>query len=169
MNIADEREVPDGVKRVISIVHQSNVSYQLHSFEKPAHHASEAADLLQCPLGAVVKSLVFRGDATGEMVLVLVSGENRADTGLVNSLVGQPVRPAAPEDVFTETGFPVGAVPPFGLNGKYRTIIDADLMTYDRVWGSAGSAKILLGITPQDLQKLSKGSVECIKRIRDEK
>lgn len=169
MNLSDEKEVPDGVRRVLSVLDQTQTPYQLQSFETTAHHANEAAHLLGCPLGAIVKSLVFQADSTGEMALVLVSGENRADIDLLRHLISRPVRPAAPGAVHRATGYSVGAVPPFGLKGEYRTIIDADLMAYEQVWGSAGSVRILLGITPQDLQKLTRGHVERIKCIPEEK
>jgi len=54
------------------------------------------------------------------------------------------------------------------LDGDYRTIMDADLMTHKRIWSSAGAVRILLGVTPQALQKLSQGRVECIKYFREE-
>lgn len=163
MKNMDGTAVPDGVKQVLSELERNHIPYQLRSFEAPARRARDAAALLDCPLGAVVKSLLFQEKSTGELFLALVSGENRADADLLKSLVGDSVRPAAPEVVNKMTGYPVGAVPPFGMKEAYRTFIDADLMAYELVWASAGASNILVGLAPEDLQLLSQGCVEVIK------
>ena len=167
MKAPDEKDVPEGVEQVLALIGKFHVPYQLRTFDSPAHHAHEAAALLGCPLGAIIKSLLFQSTSTGEMLLVLVSGENRADVDLLRDLTGQSVRPASPGEVLKRTGYAVGAVPPFGMQGVSQTIIDVDLMAWERVWGSAGSVNILLGIAPKDLQDLSHGRVEAIKLVRE--
>src|SRR5689334_13785000 len=58
--------------------------------------APEAAAAVGCELGAIVKSLVFRGVESGEPVLALVSGDNRADEHLIEQAIGEHVeRPDA--------------------------------------------------------------------------
>jgi len=139
----------------------AGVAYDLVIFESSAHKATQAAELLRCPLGAIVKSLVFRGGITGKLVLVLVSGENRADPRRLTAIFGEPVQPAKPGDVLAEAGYSVGAVPPFALAGDFPVLIDADIMAQDQVWAAAGSAHVLFVIRPVDLVSLSGGqSVE---------
>ena len=167
MKEPDEKDIPEEVEQVLALLGQYHVPYQLRTFDAPAHHAHEAAVLLDCPLGAIIKSLLFQSTSTGEMLLVLVSGENRADVDLLRDLTGQSVRPASPGEILKRTGYSVGAVPPFGMQGVNQTIIDVDLMAWERVWGSAGSVNILLGIAPKDMQDLSRGRVEAIKFLRE--
>jgi Cys-tRNA(Pro) deacylase len=156
---------PKEIKPVLSHLKQKRIDYQIRTFESPAHHANEAAELLSCPLGAVVKSLVFQKDSTGEILLVLVSGKNRVDMEKLNALVGERTHPASPQMVIKKTGYPVGAVPPFGISGALPVFIDEDLQGYDLVWGSAGTVNILLGIAPGDLQYISGGQIVIIKEI----
>ena len=163
MTSSTKMHYPDATRRVLSVLEQHNTAYELRSYEVPAHHAVEAAALLGSPLGAVVKSLVFQNDSEPEMILVLVSGENRVNVSLLNNLVKGSCHQASPDSVQEEVGYPVGAVPPFGLKRQFSVFVDRDLMAYELVWGSAGSINVLLGIPPNDLVKLSLGRVEQLK------
>ncbi len=153
---------PEFLKKFLAVLDEHAAPYQLRRFDKPAHHASQAAKLLHCSLGAVVKSLVFTGSEDGKFLLVLVSGENRVDLEQITKLVGDQVKLANPKDIFSLTGYEVGAVPPFGVDGNHLTIIDADLMAFEYVWAAAGSQNILIKIAPTDLRQLSRGMIEKI-------
>ena len=164
MNKIDADHYPPNVLAVVKVLVENEIPYELRAFDAPARQASQAAGLVDCPLGAIVKSLVFEKTATGELMLVLVSGQNRADEHKLSTLVGEPVQPAKPEKVLAETGFVVGAVPPCGLDGIVETIIDADLMPYQNIWASAGAINTLMRIQPVDLYKLTGGRIEDIKQ-----
>ncbi len=164
-----EQHYPEGVVAVLQTLVDGDEPYQVRSFDKPAHHASEAAELLGCALGAVVKSLIFQLTRSGGMVLVLVSGKNRADMQRLAHILGEPVRTASPEDVLAFTGYPVGSVPPFGVKGDCSVIIDADLMTFEQVWAAAGSAHILIGLSSHALKQISRGNVKVIKQRKRRK
>ncbi|MDF1520999.1 MAG: YbaK/EbsC family protein [Brevefilum sp.] len=156
-------EIPEKVKKVLGVLIQFGYRYDLRFFNQCAHHARQAAELLKCPLGAVVKSLVFENEGQAEFILVLASGQNRVDIKSVSNVIGGKVLPAKPESVLTITGFPVGAVPPFGVEGDPQVIIDADLLTFREVWAAAGSANYLMGFESRYLQKLTQGNVYNIK------
>ncbi len=155
---------PEGTIRLLDLLKEKGVDYELRSFETPAHHAKQAAALLNCPLGAVVKSLVFKEISGEKTLLVLVSGSNRVDLDALTNIVGAAVKPAHPRHVQALTGYEVGAVPPFGVNREVQTIIDADLMTYDHLWAAAGCANILIRIASSDLYKFTGGQVNIIKQ-----
>lgn len=161
---ADDLEIPDGVLRVLDFLDSHNCEYQLHIVEEQAHHAKEAADILGCPLGAVVKSLIFTNKDQDNFVLVLVSGQNRADKKKLEEILGQQISPARPDKVHTFTGYPVGAVPPFGLRSDVPVIIDEDLLDYHYVWSSAGSEHILMKFQSLLLGKITGGKVCNIKK-----
>lgn len=149
----------DKVDLLITILDREAVSYQVRRFDKPAHHANQAAGLVNCSLGAVVKSLVLTSAESDSFLLVLVSGKNKLDFDQISKLVGCIVQMAGPIDVFGLTGFEVGAVPPFGVEGHYSTFIDEELMSYEYVWAAAGSQKILIRLTPADLRQICNGQV----------
>ncbi len=158
-----ESQYPPQVQKVLAAAESVGVAVQVRHFDSPGKTAQQAADLLGCPLGAIVKSLVFQGQESGEMALVLVSGKNRADLAILGACLEESVKPASPADVLNWTGFRVGAVPPFGIEGDYPVLMDSDLFEFDRVWASGGSDFDLLGLTPAALWAVSGAEVRDIK------
>jgi prolyl-tRNA editing enzyme YbaK/EbsC (Cys-tRNA(Pro) deacylase) len=147
------QKFPEEVSKVLEVLNSQDMDHQVRVFDAPAHHAREAAELLNCPLGAVVKSLVFASKDQEKFVLVLVSGQNRADNQKLSKITGFGVLTAKPERVLALTGYPVGAVPPFGADLELPVIIDQDLMTYQNLWASAGSSHILVNFESVILKK----------------
>lgn len=161
-----QREFADFPKKVqdnLAHLDALGVPYQIEVFKEPAHRASQAAELLGCELGAVVKSLVFLIGGEG-LLLVLVSGENRVEMNRLKALIGQEITQAKPSDVRRLTGYEVGSVPPFGIPGDFLVLIDEDLLGHAFVWAAAGSAYILIRFAPTTLQQLSGGKVYAIKK-----
>lgn len=156
---------PQEIQKVMAAANKAGISYQIRHFDSPGKTAQQAADLLGCPLGAIVKSVVFQMQETGEMLLVLVSGQNRADLDLLSDLFGEPVKAASPADVLAWSGFRVGAVPPFGIDGDYPVLMDDDLFGFDQVWASGGSDFDLMGLTPAGLWAVSGAEVKTIKKV----
>lgn len=156
-------DFPDNVNKVLGVFKKFGFSYQIRTFNQSAHHAEQAARLLGCSLGAVVKSLVFETKGQTAFILVLVSGQNRVDSEALSEIIGSKVFPAKAEKVLTLTGYPVGAVPPFGIDADPPVIIDADLLSYQDVWAAAGSVKYLMGFKSKWLPRLTQGNVHDIK------
>ena len=156
-------EFPESVQKNLASLDERHVSYQVKYFEEPAHRADDAADLLGCQLGEIVKSLVFLMEGK-DLLLVLVSGENRVDLKQLKAQTGKEISQAKPADVKRLTGYTVGSVPPFGIPGEFPVLIDEDLFNYPCVWAAAGSAHILIRLTPMDLQQLSGGNVIAVKK-----
>jgi prolyl-tRNA editing enzyme YbaK/EbsC (Cys-tRNA(Pro) deacylase) len=124
--------------------------------------APEAAAAVGCPLGAIVKSLVFRGADSGDAVLVLVSGDNRADEARVAETVGEPVARADADFVRASTGFAIGGVPPVGHPAPLRTLFDRDLLRFDTVWAAAGTPRAVFGVAPDTLARAAGGRMAAI-------
>ncbi len=94
--------------------HLPGVSVRL--LDRSTATAVEAAAAVGCPLGAIVKSLLFLAD--GQPRLVLVAGDRKADQHLLAALWGisrKRIRIADPETVRQVTGYEVGGVPPVAL------------------------------------------------------
>lgn len=165
MTTIDQHLYPPGVQTILTILSDHDIQFEVKLFQSPAHTASQAADLLGCPLGAIVKSLVFQKKSGCELVLVLVSGKNRVDIDKLTALVGAQVAVAKPETVLSKTGYAVGAVPPIGIKAVKQTILDADLTGYEHIWASAGALNILMRLTPEDLCNLTNCQIEEIKQV----
>ena len=159
------KKFPDEVLAVLSVLDAKEFNYQVRAFEAPAHHAREAAALLDCPIGAIIKSLMFKTRGHDKYILVLVSGQNRADRKKLSKIIGEQVVKAQPDEVLIETGYPVGAVPPFAVDYNFQVIIDKELMSFQNLWASAGSGHILVSFESSNLKDLTGGWIFDIKEI----
>ena len=161
----DNKEYPEKVINVLKVLDSYDCDYQVRTFEEPAHHAKQAAALLNCPLGAVVKSLVFGIEGQEKYLLILVSGQNKVYRRKLAKIIGKQVYPAKPEKVLSVTGYPVGAVPPFGLRADLPVIIDEDLMNFQNLWASAGSVNALVKFQSSIMDQITNGKVYDIKKF----
>jgi len=113
--------------------------------------APEAAAAVGCELGAIVKSLVMRGAMTGDPVIALVSGANRADEALVADAVGEPVQRPDAAYVRETAGYSIGGIPPVGHRAPMRTVLDEDLLRFETVWAAAGTPDAVFPVAPAAL------------------
>jgi prolyl-tRNA editing enzyme YbaK/EbsC (Cys-tRNA(Pro) deacylase) len=133
------------------------------ALDEPGRTAADAARVLDCEVGRIVKSLVFRGATSGRALLVLASGANRVDESKLAALAGETAGRASPEFVREHTGFTVGGVAPVGHPAALPCWIDEDLLAHESVWASAGAAEAFVRLDPRDLARLTGGTVARIR------
>jgi prolyl-tRNA editing enzyme YbaK/EbsC (Cys-tRNA(Pro) deacylase) len=131
--------------------------------------AEAAAQAVNAPQGSIVKSLIFlvrevdeSGVETWSPLLVLVSGDRRADVKRLRSQLGlskRRLRIARPAEVREHTGFEVGGVAPVGHERQLRTLIDRSLSRFDTVWASAGNSSAVFPIGFRQLVSITGGEV----------
>jgi prolyl-tRNA editing enzyme YbaK/EbsC (Cys-tRNA(Pro) deacylase) len=157
------------VERVKSALAQSGLEADLVR-ELPADTstAEAAARAVGASRGSIVKSLIFLAD--GVPLLVLVSGDHRADLKRLRATLGlskRRLRIAQPAEVQALTGFEVGGVPPVGHREPLRTLIDRTLSRFETVWAAAGSAHAVFPITYELLVTITNGEVVNLVENRD--
>jgi Cys-tRNA(Pro) deacylase len=131
---------------------------QVRRFPEGTKTAVDAANAIGCEVGQIVKSLVFMADE--EPVLALTSGANRVDEGKLAAAAGAgSARRATPEEARAATGFAVGGTPPFGSPEPVRTFVDEALLAFEEVWAAAGTPDSVFPLSPDDLVRLSEGTV----------
>jgi prolyl-tRNA editing enzyme YbaK/EbsC (Cys-tRNA(Pro) deacylase) len=146
----------ESAKRVQIVLDEMGVKVEVVELPQSTRTAKEAANAVQCELGQIVKSLVFRGVRTHQPVLLLTSGANRVDEGKVEPWVGEPVKMADATFVRSETGFAIGGVPPIGHIHRLLTLIDEDLLQYKILWAAAGTPHAVFKLSVVDLFRLTK-------------
>ncbi|MCS7251325.1 MAG: YbaK/EbsC family protein [Anaerolineae bacterium] len=122
--------------------------------------AVEAAAAVGCPLGAIVKSLLFLADCDPR--LVLVAGDRKADQRLLATVWRIPrkrIQIADPETVLRVTGYEVGGVPPVAHITPLKTWIDASLARYGTLWAAAGARNAMFPLSFADLTYITGGQV----------
>jgi Cys-tRNA(Pro) deacylase len=120
-----------------------------------------AAQAVGCPVGAIVKSLVFLADE--RPCLVLTAGDRRADVRKIAALMqAQQARMADATTVRQVTGYAIGGVPPVAHATPLPILCDQSLLRYETVYAAAGSPSALFGVNIHDLIALSGAQVADI-------
>src|SRR3954462_9366793 len=150
-------DLPRGARRVRDALIALGLPADIHRLADSTRTAPEAAAAVGCDLGAIVKSLVMRGAASGAPLLVLVSGANRADEALVSAAAGEAIERPDAGYVREVTGYSIGGIPPggrpppVGHPAPVRTLLDEDLLRYETVWAAAGHPHAVFPIAPATL------------------
>ena len=117
--------------------------------------AADAAAAVGCELDQIAKSIIFRGEASGHVLLFLTAGGNRVDAGKASALAGQPLGKADAALIRAETGFAIGGVAPLGHLTPVAAFIDPRLTDFATVWAAAGTPRHVFAISPADLIRVS--------------
>ena len=98
----------------------------------------EAAEARGLRPEQIVRSLLFRTE-NGTFVLVLMPGPTQVDWGKLRRHLGvSRVRTAHPQEVDQVTGYPPGAVSPFGLKRSPRILADPHIKDHKEISLGAG-------------------------------
>ncbi len=126
---------------------------------EPARSAADAANALGCPLGAIVKSLVFC--IGSRFVLALIAGDHSCvEENLPRALnIKGAVRQPKASEVKGITGFTIGGVAPVAMAHPLPTAIDASLKRFDTVYAAAGHPNCVFSIIPTNLARISNGII----------
>lgn len=143
------------VKRVEKALLDTNATTQITRMPESTRTAQEAADACNCAVGQIVKSLIFIGKDSGEMKLLLVSGDHQVDMAVVKSVIGEELGRADARAVRDVTGFAIGGVSPIGHLTPLATFMDEHLLTFDSVWAAAGAPNAVFDIDPKILLEMT--------------
>ena len=127
----------EAVKRAEKFLKGFDQSLEVIILENSARTAQDAAKALDCNVGAIVKSLLFR--AGDDFILCLVAGDKRCSLNKLKKLKDKKdISMASPEEVKTQTGYTIGGVSPIGHLNKIEIIIDKSLERFIQLFAAAG-------------------------------
>lgn len=148
---------PDALNEFIRAV---EAEAKLVAVEGETPTVEAAAQAVGTSPGNIVKSLIFV--VSGEAVLVIASGVDRVALDVLAGEIGtqrELIRLAKPDEVVEATGYPVGAVPPFGHANNLSAYMDASLLDAEEVYAGGGASNVLLRTSPQEILRLSGANV----------
>ncbi|MDA8918873.1 YbaK/EbsC family protein [Candidatus Pelagibacter sp.] len=149
------------VKRAEKYLKEFDQFLEVIILENSARTAQDAATALDCNVGAIVKSLLFKTD--DGFILCLVAGDKRCSLNKLKKIKHKKdISMASPEDVKTQTGYTIGGVSPVGHLNKIEIFIDKSLERFNDLYAAAGHPNCVFKINFSDIQKITKGKVENI-------
>ncbi len=122
--------------------------------EVPTPTVETAAQAVGARNEQIVKTLLFL--INDQPLAAIATGTTPIDRRAIAARyqVGRKrVKLASPETVLAITGYPAGAVPPFGHRTPLPTLIDPRVLTLSEVYAGGGEENALMRLDPQDIVK----------------
>ena len=141
--------------RVRAALEAAGVDAEIREMSETTRTAEDAARAAGCAVDQIAKSIIFRGQDTGHVVLFLTAGGNRVDPARASAVAGQPLGKADAVLIREETGFAIGGVAPVGHLKPVTAFFDPRLLDFDRVWAAAGTPRHIFAIAPNRLLDLT--------------
>ena len=149
------------VKRVQDFIVQFDPKLKVLILNTTAKTAKDAAKSLNCEVGAIVKSLVFRADDT--FLICLIAGDKRCSLNKLKKIIDKKdVCLANADEVKTNTGFSIGGVAPIAHLKKLNILIDQSLSRFQNVFAAAGHPNSIFKIEYNKLVQMTKGEIKEI-------
>ena len=149
------------VKRAEKSIKEYNSDMSVIVLDSSAKTAIEAASSLDCEVGAIVKSLLFKTENT--FTLFLVSGDKKASLNKIKKTLNiKDASMASPDDVKNVTGYTIGGVSPVGHLNKIEIFIDHSLARFENLYAAAGHPNCVFKTNFDDLQKITNGFIKDI-------
>tara|TARA_Y100000590_G_C15576564_1_gene960678 strand:- start:102 stop:584 length:483 start_codon:yes stop_codon:yes gene_type:complete len=145
------------VKRVQEFIKKFDPSLKILVLHTTARTAQDAANSLNCEVGAIVKSLLFKTD--GSFLICLIAGDKRCSLNKLKKIINKKdVSMANADEVKLITGFSIGGVSPVAHVNNLDVLIDKSLARFNYVFAAAGHPNCVFKIDYNKLIKITKGS-----------
>ena len=149
------------VKRAEKCLKEFDENLSVVELENSAKTALDAANSLNCEVGAIVKSLLIKIE--NDFLLCLVSGDKRCSLNKLEKISEKKnVRMASADEVKSQTGYTIGGVSPVGHINKIQIFIDNSLSRFTDIFAAAGHPNAIFKINYEKLIQITKGDVKDI-------
>jgi len=124
------------------------VEYTKHLYDYTKSGAVAAAELMDLPEHAMIKTLVME-DNGKKPFIVLMHGEKRTSLKDLARQIGvKNVSSVSVKDAQRYTGYMVGGISPFGTKRELKIHVEATILDLDYLYINGGRRGFILGMTP---------------------
>lgn len=155
--MTDESLTPDDLQ---AFMQERGVSGKILYLDSATQTVAAAAQAVGSLPERIVKSILFEVD--GKLVLTVTCGQAHVDRRAIANLYGvgrKKVKLALPTDAFQETGYQVGAMPPFGHRFSLTTLLDWRVLKQPEIFAGGGAENALVQLKPQDILNTTNAKV----------
>jgi prolyl-tRNA editing enzyme YbaK/EbsC (Cys-tRNA(Pro) deacylase) len=137
---------------------QYGFEFKIRILPNAVRTAILAAEALDCAVGQIANSLIFKDKIRDQAVLVMCAGDRRVDLQKVKLATGIELGKADADFVRQQSGFTIGGVPPIAHANQLHTILDNSLQRHTAIWAAAGTPESVFCMSPQQLQEITAGA-----------
>jgi Cys-tRNA(Pro) deacylase len=128
------------------------VPHKIFRHENPVTSFEQAASERGQRVSQVVRSILFR-IAEDEFVMVLIAGSAQISWKILRKHLGRSrITMATEDEVFSVTGYRVGAVSPFGVPNQLKVLIDPSVTGEEEISIGSGIRNTAIILTSADLR-----------------
>jgi prolyl-tRNA editing enzyme YbaK/EbsC (Cys-tRNA(Pro) deacylase) len=141
-------------------IENHHVLANILELEVPTPTVEDAANAVGTSVEQIVKSLLFLVD--GRPVVLITCGTGRVDRRPIAAHFGvgrKRVKLAEAASVLEITGYPIGAMPPFGLSQPLPTLMDRRVLEHEVVYAGGGALNTLIRVSPDEIVRVT-GAIE---------
>jgi Cys-tRNA(Pro)/Cys-tRNA(Cys) deacylase len=146
----------------ISTAKKNRISHRVHEYshdESSESYGLEAAEKMAVPEERVFKTLVVILDNKELAVGVIPVSSLLSMKFIAKALGAKKAAMADKSDVERSTGYVLGGVSPLGQKKRLKTVIDSSAKNHATVYVSAGRRGLEIELSPDDLTKLTSGTL----------
>lgn len=137
------------MKRIITLLNESNFDYEVIKHEKTIHSAQEGASYFGIDIEQTAPALILSTEK-GYIALIISGKKDKIDFSELGKKIGISITGLAKRDEIKKVfGFSAGEVPL--LLENLQCIIDSDLLKYNYIYGGIGNKNYTLKISPKAL------------------
>ena len=149
------------IKRVKRVLKDFDSSLEVVELNTSARTAIDAANSLNCEIGAIVKSLLFKTE--NNFILCLIAGDKKCSLNKLKKITSlKDIKMASPDEVKKHTGYTIGGVSPTGHLIKIKIYIDENLRNFKSIFAAAGHPNAVFEIDFKNLKALTSGETKEI-------
>ncbi|MGL4309165.1 MAG: YbaK/EbsC family protein [Paracoccaceae bacterium] len=143
------------LSRVRDALKAAGATPEIVEMPQSTRTATEAAEAAGCTVDQIAKSILFRGETSGHVLLFITAGGRRVDADRASALAGEKLGKADADLIRAETGFAIGGVAPLGHLMPLRSFLDPRLLDFPVVWAAAGTPRHIFAIAPDALLRIT--------------
>lgn len=147
-------------KDLKSFIHQNHLQAELIVLSVPTPSVEAAAEAVGVDTSRIIKSLLFWVGTNP--VLVIASGLTPVDRRLLARHFGigrKKVKLMPASDVVEMSGYPIGAVPPYGHSREIMTLMDERILLEKEVFAGGGAENTLMRVTPTEIRQVTQAAL----------
>jgi prolyl-tRNA editing enzyme YbaK/EbsC (Cys-tRNA(Pro) deacylase) len=151
-------------KNLQDFMDQNGIPGEILHLEAPTPTVEAAAQAVKAENDQIVKTLVFT--IRGQPLAAIACGTEPVSRRKIAArfAVGRKrVKLASADQVLEITGYPAGAVPPFGHKTILPTLLDPRVLNYDEVYAGGGAENALVRLKSADILHITSAEIENLR------
>ncbi|MEM6385025.1 MAG: YbaK/EbsC family protein [Pseudomonadota bacterium] len=155
------------LRRIEATLAAAGYPHKIREMPGETRTAADAAREAGCDVDQIAKSIIFRGEETGQTVLFITAGGHQVDAAKASALAGEPIGRADAAFVREMTGFAIGGVAPIAHKVPPKAFFDPRLYDFETVYPAAGTPRHIFEIAPAILRELAQAQDADFVQFRD--